>query len=79
MTKLEKMSFGKMSFQSTLENSRVRLVKRSSHKSFHNVAEGYQNDRAPYPLVLIYGTTSMHLPLDLSCLLGLYFITTPQI
>ena len=40
-------------------------VKRLSHKSFHNIAEAYNKDRAS--LNSISGTTSIHLSLDLNC------------
>ena len=49
-------------------------IKRSSHKALHNVAEAYKKYR-----VLIFGTTNMHLPLDLNCFLGLYVVTILQI
>ena len=45
---LRKVSTKKMSFQSILENTATESasVKRSSHKSFHNIAEAYKKDRA---------------------------------
>ena len=36
-------------------------VKRSSHKSLYSVANAQKKDQAPYPLLLTYGTTRMHL------------------
>ena len=58
-------SIEKMSFQSTLKPATESAsFKRSSHKSFPNAAETYEKDRAPYPLVLNFGTTSMYLSLD---------------
>ena len=47
---LRKVSIKKKRFFSLLESA---FVKRSSHKSFHTVAEAYKKDQALYPLVLI--------------------------
>ena len=52
-----------MSFQSTLEDSNIIRLKRSSHKSFYNIPEAYKESFGSN-----FGTTSMHLPLDLNCL-----------
>ena len=61
MTKLERIRLNaeekyKNDFQSNPQNR--ASVKRLSFGSFHDVVEAYI-DRVPYPLVPIFGTTSM--------------------
>ena len=45
----------------------------------HSNNEAYKSDRATYPLVLNFGTASMHLSLDLNGILGLCFVIISQI
>ena len=33
-------------------------VKQSPHRSVYSITEAYTKDRAPYPFVLIFGTTT---------------------